>query len=300
MKSVPIEIESHRFLMKIMEKICWANTENFNESEIVIVGIPDESQSHALRQGTKEAPFRIREISNIRDSYRRDGKKSLGFPLHGNDKKVYDLGNISRLEIDKLYSKIVEKKKIPISIGGDHSISRQIIESLSNKLGKISLVYFDAHPDLVSSTTNYYGSVFYDVLPNINTKSSIQIGTRTPEKEEIDNINKYNIKVISPLDIQEQGIKKISNYILDSLGKNVYISFDMDCIDPAFAPGVSVPVPLGLNSVDALYFLHKIAEKGIVGIDIMEVCPGYDVKDRTSHLASRMISEIIFSINLKK
>jgi agmatinase len=283
-----------------MEKICWANTENFDEADVVIVGIPDETQSHALRQGAKEAPFRIREISNIRDSYIRNGKKSLGFPLHGSDKKVHDLGNISREEIDKLYNKIAEKKKIPISIGGDHSISRQIIKSLSNKLGKISLVYFDAHPDLVSSTTNYYGSVFYDVLPNINPESSIQIGTRTPEKEELDNINKYNIKVISPFEIQEKGIKKISESILDTIGNNVYISFDMDCIDPAFAPGVSVPVPLGLNSVDAIYFLNKIAEKGIIGIDFMEVCPNYDVKDRTSHLASRMISEIIFSINLKK
>jgi agmatinase len=283
-----------------MEKICWANTENFDESDVVIVGIPDETQSHALRQGAKEAPFRIREISNIRDSYTRNGKKSFGYPLHGSNKKVHDLGNISREEIDKLYNKIAEKKKIPITIGGDHSISRQIIKSLSNKLGKISLVYFDAHPDFISSTTNYYGSVFYDVLPNINTKSSIQIGTRTPEKEELDNINKYNIKVISPFEIQEKGIKKISDSILDTIGNNVYISFDMDSIDPAFAPGVSVPVPLGLNSVDAIYFLNKIVEKGIIGIDLMEVCPNYDVKDRTSHLASRIISEIIFSINLKK
>jgi agmatinase len=283
-----------------MEKICWANTANFEEAEIVIVGIPDESQSHALRQGTEEAPRRIREISNVRDSYTRNGKRSLGLPLHGNVKKVHDIGNISRAEIDNLYYKIAEQKKIPISMGGDHSISRQIIKSLSNKLGKISLIYFDAHPDLVSSTTNYYGSVFYDVLPNINIESSIQIGTRTPEKEELDNINKYNIKVISPFEIQEKGIKKISDSILDTLGNNVYISFDMDCIDPAFAPGVSVPVPFGLNSVDAIYLLNKIVEKGIVGVDIMEVCPSYDVKDRTSHLASRMISEIIFSINLKR
>lgn len=283
-----------------MEEICWANTANFDEAEVIIIGIPDESQSHALRQGTEEAPFRIRKISNIRDSYTRNGKKSLGFPLHGSNKKVHDLGNIPREEINELYDKIAEKKKIPISIGGDHSISRQIIKSLSNKLGKISLVYFDAHPDLVSSTTNYYGSVFYDVIPNIDTESSIQIGTRTPEKEELDNIKKYNIKVISPSEIQEKGIKKITDLILDTLGNNVYISFDMDCIDPAFAPGVSVPVPFGLNSVDAIYLLNKIVEKGIVGIDIMEVCPSYDVKDRTSHLASRMISEIIFSINLKK
>ena len=69
----------------------------------------------------------------------------------------------------------------------------------------------------------------------------------------------------------------------------------MDCIDPAFAPGVSVPVPMGLKSVEAIHLLKKIVQRGIVGLDIMEVCPSYDIKDRTSHLASRMISEIISS-----
>ena len=69
----------------------------------------------------------------------------------------------------------------------------------------------------------------------------------------------------------------------------------MDCVDPAFAPGVSVPVPMGLNNVDAIFLLKSIVQNGIIGMDIMEVCPSYDIKDRTSHLASRMISEVISS-----
>jgi len=105
--------------------------------------------------------------------------------------------------------------------------------------------------------------------------------------------------VITPFDIAEQGVKSISKSILDTLGEKVYVSFDMDCIDPAFAPGVSVPVPMGLNTTDAMYLLRDIVRRGIIGIDIMEVCPSYDVKDRTSHLASRLISEVIFSTGLK-
>ena len=69
----------------------------------------------------------------------------------------------------------------------------------------------------------------------------------------------------------------------------------MDCIDPAYAPGVSVPVPMGLNSIDAVYLLKEIAKRGIIGMDVMEVCPSFDVKDRTSHLASRLISEVLYS-----
>lgn len=278
-----------------MEKICWANTDNFNESEFVVIGIPDESQSHALRKGTEEAPSKIRQISNLRDSYERNEKTFLGRPFQGSEKKVHDIGDISRNKIESLYDKISTSSKIPISIGGDHSITNQIINSMAKNYGKISLVYFDAHPDFVSSTTNYYGSVITDILSNIEIKSSVQIGIRTPEQEELENIKKYDLTVITPFDIAEHGIKQIANSILNKLGDNVYISLDMDCIDPAYAPGVSVPVPAGLNSTDAIYLLQKIVKRGIIGIDIMEVCPSFDIKDRTSHLASRIISEVLYS-----
>ena len=278
-----------------MEKICWANTDDFEESEFVIIGIPDESQSHALRKGTEDAPNKIRQISNIRDSFERNGEISFGRPFQGSEKKVHDFGNIKREQIENIYDNISGSSKIPISIGGDHSITRQIINAITKKHGKISLVYFDAHPDFVSSTSNYYGSVVNDVLSNIEIVTSVQIGIRTPEQEELNNIKKFNLEVITPFDIQEQGIKKVANSILSKLGDKVYISFDMDCVDPAYAPGVSVPVPIGLNSIDAVYLLKEIAKKGIIGMDLMEVCPSFDVKDRTSHLASRIISEVLYS-----
>lgn len=275
------------------QRICWANTDNFDESDIVIIGVPDESQSHALRKGSSEAPDWIRRISNLRDTYTREGKKSLGLPFSGFKHKVYDYGNITRDRIDEVYDKILTKSKISILIGGDHSISAHTIKSISKSKKPISLVYFDAHPDFVSSITDYYGSVFHDVLPYIDTKSSIQIGVRTPEQEELDNLRKHDLTVITPFEIAEKGIEHVTKSVLDKIGKNVYISFDMDCIDPAFAPGVSVPVPLGITNIDAVYLLKAITKKGILGMDIMEVCPSYDIKDRTSHLASRMISEVI-------
>ena len=278
-----------------MEKICWANTESFDDAEFVIVGIPDESQSHALRKGTEEAPSKIRQISNIRDSYDRNDNVSLGRPFRGTQKKVHDFGNITRNNIKSTFEKISSSSKIPISIGGDHSITREIIASMSKPDESISLVYFDAHPDFVSSHTNYYGSVITDIISHIEIESSVQIGIRTPEEEELSNIKKHSLNVITPFDIRKHGIEEITNSIIKKLGKNVYVSFDMDCIDPSFAPGVSVPVPLGLDSVDCVYLLQRIAQKGIMGMDIMEVCPSYDIKDRTSHLASRIISEVIFS-----
>lgn len=276
--------------------ICWANTDNFDEADIVIVGIPDESKSHSLRKGTSEAPHKIREISNLRDTYKRENGNALGLPFKGINKKVHDYGNILRSEVNDVIDKISKRSKIPISIGGDHSISVDIIKSIAKTHGSLSLVYFDAHPDIVSSVHNYYGSVFFDVLPFIDIKSSIQVGIRTPEQEEINNIKKFDLTVITPLDIIRNGVVKTEEAILGKINQNVYISLDMDVIDPAFAPGVSVPVPFGLGNNEILYLLKSLAKHGILGIDIMEVCPGYDTKDRTSHLASRMIAEVISSL----
>lgn len=278
-----------------MGKICWANTENFDDSEFVIVGIPDESRSDSLRKGTNEAPSKIRQISSLHDSYKRDEKISLGRPVQGCKKRVHDLGDISRIKIKEIFEKISSASKIPISIGGDHSITTEIINSLSKQHGKISLVYFDAHPDFVSSKTNYYGSIITDILSQIEIESSVQIGIRTPEEEELANIKKSGLKIITPFDVHIQGIEKITDTILEKLGDNVYVSFDMDCVDPSYAPGVSVPVPLGLLNLDCVYLLQKIAQKRIIGMDIVEVCPRFDINDRTSHLASRMISEVLYS-----
>lgn len=275
-------------------KICWANTDNFDEADIVIIGIPDESKSNALRKGASEAPDKIREISSIRDTYTRDGQISLGLPISGIKKKIFDYGNVKKTDVCNVIDKVISRSKIPISLGGDHSISLEIIKSISKKLGPISLVYFDAHPDFIGSTRNYYGSVFYDSLSHIDIKSSLQIGIRTPEQEEIENMKKYGITVITPLDIVKNGILKTEKMMLNKIGKKVYVSFDMDVIDPAYAPGVSVPVPMGLRNTEAIYLLKSLTKRAI-GIDIMEVCPSYDIKDRTSHLASRMIAEIISS-----
>ncbi len=280
-------------------KICWANTESFDEADVVIVGIPDESKSQSLRKGTSDAPHKIREISNIRDTYKRGNEISLGLPPGGISARVHDYGNILRSEVSDVMDKIVKNSKIPVSLGGDHSISTEIIKSVARKHGPLSLVYFDAHPDMIGTVHGYYGSVFYDLLPFIDVKSSILVGIRTPEQEEMDNIKKYDLTVITPIDIVKNGIAKAEESMLEKVGRNVYISLDMDVIDPAYAPGVSVPVPLGLGNIEALYLLKSLAKHGICGFDIMEVCPGYDTRDRTSHLASRMIAEVISSLQVK-
>lgn len=284
-----------------METICWSNCNTYRESEYVIVGITDESHSHSMRKGTSNAPDRIRKISKERDVYIENNHESLAYTNAGKSQsKIFDLGNISRENIPFVYQRIFHEGKIPITMGGDHSLTTEIIKALANEYGPISLVYFDAHPDFLSSTRNFYGSVVYDCLSYINPKSSVMVGIRSPEFEEIENIKKYGMSVFSPEDIQYYGFKQTINDILSRLGKNIYVSFDMDCIDPAFAPGVSVPVPMGLNPVTSSILLKNITHDGILGMDIMEVCPEFDIQDHTSHLVSRMISEMVSSVKIKR
>jgi agmatinase len=280
-------------------KICWANTESFDTSDIVVVGIPNEAGSHSRRKGTSNAPHIIRKISNQMDVYAHKRAKSLALPTNGLLKtRIYDYGNIQKKQIPQVFDKISANSKIPLTIGGDHSNTTQIIRTLAKRSGPISLVYFDAHPDFIGSRGSYYGSILFDSLPHIDVKSSVLVGIRTPEQEELDNIKKYDLHVITPFEIIEKGTKQITETIMSIIKKDVYVSFDMDCLDPAYAPGVSVPVPFGLASKDVAYMIKKIVEKGIIGLDIMEVSPPYDLNYATSHLASRLIGEVVASCKI--
>jgi len=284
---------------KAFKKICWANTSSFDDSDIVIVGIPDESGSHSYSDGTSKAPDTIRRISNERDIYIEGKLRCLALPTKGpSNTQVHDYGNIKKQQIPEVFDRISFASKIPISIGGDHSNTAKILKALAKKHAPISLAYFDAHPDFVSHTKNYYGSIITDSLDYLDIKSSIVIGARTPEQEEVDNIKKHGLRVITPFDIIEKGVKQITKVILDTIKKNAYVSLDMDCLDPSYAPGVSVPVPIGLESQDVTYMIKKIAQRGIIGFDVMEVCPNNDLNDVTSHLASRLIGEVVSSCKI--
>lgn len=276
-------------------KICWANTPDLAESDIVVIGIQDETGSHSDLRGTSKAPNRIRMVSNQRDVYTEAGQKYLAQVIGWKDVNVYDFGNIKKYNILKSFETILSFPKMPIALGGDHSITTSILKALAKKYGKISLVYFDAHPDFVSHTRDYHGSVITDSLDYIDMKSSLQIGIRSPEPEESDNLRKYGLRTITPFDFVEKGPSEISKIISDTVKDNVYVSFDMDCVDPAYAPGVSVPVPIGLQSDDVVYLVKKIVAKRVLGMDVVEVCPAYDLNDMTSHLASRLVGEVISS-----
>jgi agmatinase len=285
-----------------MVRLHRSNADSMKDVDIVVIGVPDESKSHAKRRGTSRAPDVLRNASNESEFFKRGGKLIPTCPMRGTfDRKwIFDAGNIpSKQKLRQMVSEIASRGKLPIMIGGDHSLTTEAIQAVSNAIRKkISLLYFDAHPDFVSSTRNYYGSVLTDSTQSLDFRKSMLVGTRAAEPEELENARTADLKIVNPLDVVELGVKRVAQMIrARTSGSKVYISVDLDCVDPAFAPGVSVPSPGGLSSTDLIYLLNKTVRAGnVVGIDIVELAPDYDINGMTAMLGARIMSECIASI----
>lgn len=284
-----------------MVRLYQSNARSAFEADVVIVGVPDESKSHAKRKGASKGPDSLRQASNESGFFERNGKLIPVCPILGNisNKLIFDYGNIPKENLQKLITDLVANNKIPIVIGGDHSITSTVLQATGDIHGKLGLFYFDAHPDFVSSTTEYYGSVLTDSSRWIDFSQSMLIGTRAAEPEELENAESVGLEVITPIDVAKLGISRVANK-LQAKGYNNkrYVSIDLDCADPAYAPGVSLPSPCGLSSIDLVYLVKLVVNSGVVGIDIVELSPDFDLNNMTANLAARILLESIASINI--
>lgn len=276
-----------------------ATATTIDAANIVITGVPDESKSHALRKGTETAPDTLRSASNESEFFVRDGKRIPTVPMRGTlSKRVFDAGNIRREQVYDQTLRIIKADRIPVTVGGDHSLTTDVLAAASKVHGRLSLLYFDAHPDFVSSARNYYGSIMTDSQDHIDFAKSMTIGTRAAEPEEIENAKNAGLQIVTPIDIVEFGVHRVAEMILaKTAGNRVYVSIDLDCVDPASAPGVSVPSPGGLTTADLLFLLTKVMCAGnVVGFDIVELSPDYDLNNMTAYLAARILTECIASL----
>ena len=270
-----------------------------SDARVVLIGVPDESKSLARRRGSSRAPDVIRNASNESEYFERNGSVIPVSPMRGTllNKRIFDLGDFARDQLYDLVVGLVRSNKIPVVIGGDHSITTIILNAIGNTLGKVGLMYFDAHPDFVSSARNYYGSVITDSARFIEFEHSMLIGTRAAEQEELENASHVGLEICSPLDILEFGAVKFADRIVKkSRSIRRYISIDLDSVDPSSAPGVSLPSAGGLSSIELIYLVKRVVSLGIIGMDIVELSPDYDFNNLTANLAARILTECIASI----
>lgn len=272
------------------------------EAEVVLLGVPFEEGTESKRgEGVATAPQKIREVAQKMEVFHWEGRKQRSTQAQTGmiRKKVHDLGDIEKDKVEETVKELVNQGKTFFVLGGDHSITTPTFRGLAN-YDEVALLYFDSHPDYVCSTNyEYHGSTVCDASKskNFSQKHSAFVGIRAPEEEEFLNLKNKDFLVLTPFDIHEKGIKEVASLLQKKVGKKkVYISIDMDVLDPAFVPAVSTPVPGGLSSAELIFLLKKLSKLNIVGVDIVEINPKYDAQNRTCHLASRIVAEMLQSM----
>lgn len=261
-------------------------------SQLVFVGLPDDKQS-SYRQGCASAPEKIR---NAYDGYCYNTTTESGIELTA---AVVDLGDWLpqsswELTAHSYYENaqsLFRAGKIPFFAGGDHAVTIPIGKALDVLGEPIHIVQIDAHPDIypeLDGNPNSHACVAARLLEFKHIASITQIGIRTMNKIQNQQAKRFSDRfhLMSARDLPEQ---------LEALphlkeGAPVYLTIDLDGFDPAFAPGVSHPVPGGLSSRQVLNLIQR-ARWRLVGMDVVELNPEQDVNDQTAILAARLLHE---------
>lgn len=265
----------------------------YESAEIILSGIPLDV-SASFRQGVKFAPSHIREISwHIEDYNYLTDENILDVPFFdaGNLILSGDLNNNFN-EIKSQIKKILEDRKIPVCVGGEHLISLPIIESLHQSYPDLYVIVFDAHTDLSDEYRKMkisHASVMRLVYDILGDGRIFMFGTRTGTKEDKEFLNEKIFSSPNPPVIEL--LEKIKD-------KPVYISIDVDVLDPSIAPGVSTP-ELGGWSFNDLYKTIRMLDtlNKITGVDIVEICPPYDPSEITSLIGAKLLREVLFLLS---
>jgi agmatinase len=258
---------------------------------IKIIGIPYDSNSSFLK-GPSFAPDRIRlmEKEGSANSYSENGveiKKNVNFVDLGDI--IFEETNpeIAHLKIENKISELISDNAKVISIGGDHSITFPIISAFSKKTEKINILHLDAHSDLYDNFDNNiysHASPFARIMESGKINSLTQVGIRTLNKHQREQATKFNVQIIEMKDFNTEFIQKLKSPL--------YISIDLDVLDPAFAPGISHHEPGGMSTRELINIIQKI-EANIIGADIVEYNPIRDVNNMTAMVGYKILKELI-------
>lgn len=185
-----------------------------------------------------------------------------------------------------------------LTLGGDHYITYPLLKAHAEKYGApLSIIHFDAHCDTWADdepNSLNHGSMFYKAIKDglIDPATSVQIGIRTWNEDFM------GVNVLGADWVHEHGVTAVVQKVHEIVGKhNVYLTFDIDCLDPAFAPGTGTPVAGGLSSAQALAILRKFVGLNIIGMDVVEVAPAYDHSEITALAAAQIAVEMLCVIS---
>ena len=263
-------------------------TDDFTTADVAVTGVPYDG-AVTYRPGCRLGPRAIRaasvQLAEL-DAF------PFGFAL-SDYLAVVDAGDVvlnphdPMTIFDAIYNhakSIIATDTKLLSFGGDHFVAYPLIKAHAEKYGPIALLQFDAHSDTWDSLGPLdHGIMFYEAVKDglIDVDASMQIGLRTHNERDV------GMKVLTGPDVHQMGIQAVKDAILSHIGdKPCYVSFDIDVLDPAFAPGTGTPVAGGLATWQALELIRALTPLNLIGMDLVEVSPPFDHGEITALAAA--------------
>ena len=273
----------------------------FDKADYAILGVPFDVTS-TYRAGARFGPTAIRQASLNIETY------SFRSGVDVEDLRLHDLGDLhvssdtaKTLEmLELVIGDILKTGKVPVTIGGEHTITFGIAKGLARKASTTAIVSFDAHLDmrdeflgLKMSHTTFMRRINEEVRP----AKIVEVGTRAVCREELRYARKAGIEFLTTQQIRKEGTKRTIEQLRETLAsyKNVYVSVDMDILDPAFVPAVQNPEADGLEMHSLLDILAGVCDKRVVGFDVLEIAPDYD-RGVSAIQAAKVIFEMLCQI----
>jgi agmatinase/guanidinopropionase len=288
------------------------HTREVSGADVAIVGVPfDSATSH--RSGARFGPRKIRELSLLLWGYNQALAVAPFKTL-----SVVDYGDVDivPVNIEDTYANIerevgalLDRGLAVVALGGDHSITLALLRAHARRHGPLAVVHFDSHPDTWATEFGdrlySHGTPFRRAIEEklIDTSAYVQVGIRGPTSGESDwqDARDLGARVITMDEAVSIGIAAIVNEVHQrAAGKKVYVSFDIDAVDPAFAPGTGTPEVGGFTAFDALRLVRGLKGLDVVGFDLVEVLPACDHGDITAILAANLAFEFLSLLALGK
>jgi agmatinase len=272
---------------------------SFEKAKVVVFPVPYDSTT-CYRSGTRNGPHAIITASRQMELYDEElGYEPAKVGIHTLDELEPSMDSPEETieRVEKVIAEIIERRKFPLMLGGEHSISLGAVRALSKIYRNMSVLQLDAHTDLrdeFEGTKFGHTSIMRRISELCNT---VQVGIRDMSLEEVGFVKKNKLKIFYARDSPKP------SEIVSSLKKDVYVSIDLDVFDPSEVPAVGTPQPGGLHWYDVLAILKEVASKrNVVGFDVVELCP-IEGDVSSDFLAARLAYKFlgyIFNPHLKK
>ncbi len=268
----------------------------YEEARIVVFGVPYD-RTCSFRGGSRYAPRTIREASYNFETYMMDHQRDI------RDVAVADVGDTPSFRasaemvggVTKMASDAVGAGKIPIALGGEHSLAPAVVRAFPRDIGVIGI---DAHLDFRDRYLDdpwSHACSARRIADHVGVEHVVYIGVRSYSLEEREDLERLGLTYISVFDVHERGIKTATERALKAISRDkIYLTIDMDGVDPAYAPAVGNPEPFGLTPLQVKDVIGRLGPH-LVGMDLNEVSPAWDF-GQTSLLAARLVREAIMSI----